>query len=149
MSKKLGIGTAARLSGLSTKAIRFYERANLMPPASRTESGYRVYTARDVRRLRFIRRMRLLGVPLEQIRPLVLEGMAADCGEFAGELGLAFERRRAEINRRIADLEALRDDLDDLARHVSHCECEPGQAVLDCGFCLILDEEGGESNGEA
>ena len=52
-----------------------------------------------------------------------------------------------EIDRRIRELESLRASLDDLSRYIEHCECEPGQAVLDCNYCPILDEEGGDLNG--
>jgi MerR family copper efflux transcriptional regulator len=147
MRKDLRIGTASRLTGLTTKAIRFYERAGLIPAAPRTETGYRRYTDQDVRWLRLIRRMRLLGVPLEQIVPLVLEGITADCSQFVDQLGAALERQRAEITQRMAELVALRSDLDELARHIAHSECEPGQAVANCGFCPILDEKGGECSG--
>jgi DNA-binding transcriptional MerR regulator len=138
------IGEAARRSGLSVKAIRFYEESGFVPAALRSESGYRRFSERDVRRLRFIRRMRQLDVPLSEVRPLVESGMTSDCGEFAGQLAEAFDRRRAEITRRIEELTALRGDLDELAGHVAHCECEPGQQVLDCDYCTELDEKGGE-----
>jgi DNA-binding transcriptional MerR regulator len=144
MTKEMRIGAAARLSGLSVKAIRFYEESGFVPAPLRSESGYRRFSAQDVRRLRFIRRMRQLDVPLSEVRPLVESGLTSDCGEFASELRNAFARQREEITRRIEELEALRRDLDDLAEHVAHCECEPGQKVVDCDYCAVLGEEGGE-----
>ncbi len=139
MTKELKIGAVAELTGLSVKAIRFYESSGFIPPAARSESGYRLYNQQDVRRLRLVRGMRALGVPLDEIRPLLQSTLTADCAEFTLEVGETFDRRRTEIDRQIAALEALRSDLDDLARHVAHCECEPGQAVSDCGYCEILD----------
>ena len=48
----MNIGQAAARTGLSTKMIRYYESIGLLPEAGRTEAGYRLYTARDVERLR-------------------------------------------------------------------------------------------------
>jgi DNA-binding transcriptional MerR regulator len=144
MTKEMRIGDAARLSGLSVKAIRFYEESGFVPAPLRAESGYRRFSDQDVRRLRFIRRMRQLDVPLNEIRPLVESGMTTDCGAFAGQLEEALSHQRAEISRRIKELEALRRDLDELAEHIAHCECAPGQKVSDCDYCAVLDEGGGE-----
>jgi DNA-binding transcriptional MerR regulator len=114
-----------------------------VPPARRSESGYRHFGSADVRRLRLLRRLRVLGMPLSQIRPLVERAMSADCADFATELSAVFEQQRREIDRRMAELAALRDDLDGLAKHLEHCACEPGQLMSDCDCCDILNEEGG------
>ncbi len=50
------IGTVAEKSGVSTKAIRYYESIGLIAAAQRSDSGYRVYDQRDVQTSRFIQR---------------------------------------------------------------------------------------------
>ncbi len=65
------IGDVARLSGLPVKRIRYYERRGLLEPATRSEAGYRVYGAEEVARLEFIKRAKLLGLTLKEIRELV------------------------------------------------------------------------------
>lgn len=67
----MNIGQAAAASGISTKMIRHYEAINLIAPADRTESGYRVYSKSDVELLSFIRRGRDLGFSIDQIRNLL------------------------------------------------------------------------------
>lgn len=146
MNKEVAIGTAAKRAGLSVKAVRFYEESGYIPHAARSDAGYRLYADEDVRRLRFLNRMRQLGVPLARIKPLLATAFTADCNQFMGELGEAFQAQKAAISRKIEELEALRDELDELAKHVAHCQCEPGQAVKDCGYCPIMDEEGGVAN---
>ena len=65
------IGQAAAASGASAKMIRHYEAIGLVAPAGRRDSNYRDYSAVDVERLRFVRRARDLGFPIERIRELL------------------------------------------------------------------------------
>ena len=66
----LKIGEVAKLSGTTVKAIRFYEAKGLLPRPARSPSGYRLYTESDLKRLAFIQRAKLLGLPLAKIRNL-------------------------------------------------------------------------------
>ena len=67
----MNIGEAAKASGVSTKMIRHYEQVGLVPPAARTDSGYRQYDDTDVHALRFIRRARDLGFSIREISELL------------------------------------------------------------------------------
>lgn len=113
----MNIGQAAKHTGLSAKMIRYYEAIGLLPSAGRSESGYRQYGDDDLQRLRFIRRARDLGFSLaESGRLLALwhdrERASADVK------ALAVEHIEA-LNGKIAELEALRDTLQNL---VDHCQ---------------------------
>lgn len=146
MAKQLTIGEVAKRTGLSTKTIRFYEQEGCIPEARRSDSGYRLYSEGDVWRLRLVRQIRMLGLPLSQIGALLTESMDAQCDVFADDLLALLQRQKDEVSRRISELENLRDEIDVLTAHVEHCECEPGQTMQDCYCCSLLSEEGGDSN---
>lgn len=62
------IGALARLTGLSVRTLRFYSDSGLLPPAGRTEAGYRLYDAGAAPRAELVRTLRELGVDLPTIR---------------------------------------------------------------------------------
>ena len=66
----LGVAEAARLLGLSPHTLRYYEQEGLVRPA-RNASGYRGYSAADLRRLIFLTRMRVSGMPMADLRRYV------------------------------------------------------------------------------
>ena len=100
------IGELAERSGVSIDTVRFYERRGVLPPAPRTASGYRTYTAATVERLRLARRLQQLGFTLDE----VIDALAA---HDAGSATCASERWRldavlARIDERVEGLLALR-----------------------------------------
>lgn len=60
MARKLTIGQLSNLAGLPTKTIRYYEDLAVLPPPDRSDSGYRLYSDIDVRRVELVRRARTL-----------------------------------------------------------------------------------------
>lgn len=71
MSSLFNIGQASSASGISAKMIRHYESIGLLPAASRTYSGYRQYSEKDINTLSFIRHSRDLGFSIKQIEELL------------------------------------------------------------------------------
>lgn len=71
MGKPVTVKKAAELTGLSVKAIRYYERIGLLPCVDRSESGYRLYTPEDLERLRRLRFYRALKFPAQEIAALI------------------------------------------------------------------------------
>ena len=67
----MNIGQAAAASGVTAKTIRYYESIGLVPEPERQDNGYRSYGERAVEELRFIKRARGLGFPLDEVESLL------------------------------------------------------------------------------
>jgi len=67
----MNIGTAAAATGVSAKMIRHYEAIGLLRPAARRQNAYRDYGEHEIHELRFVRRARRLGFPIEEIATLL------------------------------------------------------------------------------
>ena len=102
----LTVGALARRTGLSVRALHHYDAIGLLTPSARTQSRYRLYGTRDVRRLQKIVMMRGLGLPLAEIaRALANDSVSA---LEALELQLARLRERIAHERRLCTrLESL------------------------------------------
>ena len=133
----MNIGQAARRSGLSTKMIRYYESIGLLKPATRSDSGYRLYQAEDLHSLAFIKRSRDLGFSLEEVGKLLT--LWQDRQRASADVKALATQHLAELNRRIEELVSLRDTLGEL---VSHCQ---GDERPDCP--ILKDLANGSANG--
>jgi DNA-binding transcriptional MerR regulator len=109
------IGEIAERAGLSTKALRYYERVELIDEPTRTASGYRDYDKTVLDRLRFIRSAQAAGLTLGEIRGVIAfrEQGSPPCGHVLKLI----EGRAADLDRRITEMRRLRDDLRALAQH--------------------------------
>ncbi|MCB0126766.1 MAG: MerR family transcriptional regulator [Caldilineaceae bacterium] len=74
----LYIKEVADLFGVTTKTVRHYHKIGLLPEPERSEADYRLYTGKDLWRLRTICELRRLGLPLEQIRTVLAAPNPAD-----------------------------------------------------------------------
>ena len=110
------IGRLAKESGVGIDTVRLYEREGLLPKPSRTPSGYRLYSAREIDRVRFIRRAKALGFSLEEVAELLKLNAARGSRSTVKSLA---QRRLSDLNRKIAELTAIRDALGDLVEHCS------------------------------
>ncbi|MEU9244399.1 MerR family transcriptional regulator [Streptomyces sp. NPDC048385] len=115
----LTIGQAARAAGLTRKAVRVYEAKGLLPAAERTAAGYRLYRQADVELLIFIRRARILGLHLDDIRDILATrgGGIPPCATVRDLL----DDRITEIDATVAELLALRRTLTETRRRADDC----------------------------
>jgi len=64
------IGELARALGVTTRTLRLYEQLGLIDPPQRTEGGIRFYTREDIRRIKFVLKVKELGLSLKQMQEL-------------------------------------------------------------------------------
>ena len=117
MLEKLTIGKLAEATGIKVETIRWYEKAGLIAAPARTSGNYRDYSPDDLTRLSFFRRARDLGFSLDQVRALL--DLAGQRERERRTLDVIAAEHLAEVDRKLADLTALRREL---ARLVSTCE---------------------------
>lgn len=103
----LSIGKLAKQAGVAIDTVRYYERNGLLAPAGRLASGYRRYGAEELKRLRFIRRAKVLGFSLDDIRSLLALSAERD----VARVRASAQRKLGDIELRIAELERIRSGL--------------------------------------
>lgn len=108
----MNISQAAKKSGVPAKTIRYYESIDLIPEAGRTASGYRVYTDKDVERLRFIQHARGLGFSVKDVGDLL--ALWQDRSRASADVKAVAAKRVEEIDRKIVELQSMRDTLNHL-----------------------------------
>lgn len=123
----VNIGQASKASGVSQRMIRHYEGIGLTPKPARRDSGYRDYDEREVHTLRFIRRARDLGFPIEEIGKLL--ALWQDRGRASADVKALALARAAELKRKARELDDMRKSLEHLAA-TCHGDDRPNCPIL-------------------
>lgn len=124
----MNISEASQKSGLSSKMIRDYEKAGLMPAARRTENGYRRYDDNDLAVLQFIRRARDVGFSLSEISELIR--LWQNPQRTSATVKKLTENHIRQLDQKIAELSAMRDTLHSWHQHCCGDE-RPDCAIID------------------
>ena len=137
------IGQFARQVGLNPKTIRYYEEIGLLPQPPRNDVGYRLYCDEDLPRLRFIQRAKMLGLSLAEVKQLADYADDGHCGPLQDRLLTLVAEKLAEVERRLAELAAFRDDLqrfhDELAVRRGVVSPEPTSS-LGAASCQCIEQ---------
>ncbi len=115
--REIAIGALSRRTGVQVETIRYDERVRLLAKPARSTGGYRLYSAEDVGRLRFVRRARALGFTLEEVRALLrLADQEKDACADARDLAA---QHLGDVRAKIADLRAMESVLE---KTVAQCD---------------------------
>ncbi|MEX5412355.1 Cu(I)-responsive transcriptional regulator [Atlantibacter hermannii] len=120
----MNISDVAKKTGLTSKAIRFYEEKGLVTPPLRSENGYRSYTQSHLDELTLLRQARQVGFNLEECKELV--HLFNDPGRRSADVKARTLQKVAEIEKHIVELNDMRAQLLALA------ESCPGDDSADC-----------------
>jgi DNA-binding transcriptional MerR regulator len=124
----MSVGQLAARVGVRSDTIRYYERAGLLPPPTRTAADHRRYGEAAIDRLHFIQGAQRLGLRLRDIGDLLSVRDTGNCPcEPAEQL---LRRRITEVDAELSRLTALRADLERMADALPRADCpdpEPGK----------------------
>lgn len=120
----MNISDVAKKTGLTSKAIRFYEEKGLVTPPLRSENGYRSYSQQHLDELTLLRQARQVGFNLEECRELIF--LFNDPSRHSADVKRRTLEKVAEIERHISELQGMRTQLLALA---DSC---PGDNGADC-----------------
>jgi DNA-binding transcriptional MerR regulator len=125
-------------AGVNPQTLRYYERRGLLPEPPRRESGYRIYDEDAVHIVRFAKRAQELGFTLDEVEVLLeLAGGGPESCDAARRLA---QGRLAELDRRLADLRAMRDSLRRLI-----ATCDLPRAERECPLMQSIERSTGST----
>lgn len=119
MKAGLTIGELAKEFRINPKTIRYYEETGILPKPQRSESGYRLYSNYEMERLRLVKRAKVLGLSLAEIKELVEYAIDGRCRNLEHRLLSLVEAKLSEIDQKIRDLTTFREDLTRYQRDLS------------------------------
>jgi DNA-binding transcriptional MerR regulator len=135
MAAVLQIGKAAKQTGLSIDAIRFYQKSGLLKPPARTAGGYRLFTKTEITQLEFIARAQDLGFSLAEIKELV--SLRSENGRACPEVRGLIHRKLGNVREKIAALKQLESEL---ARGLRLCDRALKRRTAMERGCPVIEE---------
>jgi DNA-binding transcriptional MerR regulator len=140
----LKIGELAKKTGKTVRAIHLYEELGLLAPAVRSKGGFRLYSARAVKRIDWIQKLQDMGFSLTEIKAFLRgwedSGAAPKAMDRIREI---FADKLRETRETIARLTHLADELGETLSYMESCRsCEPTHVQAECGTCGIHGHEG-------
>jgi DNA-binding transcriptional MerR regulator len=114
------IGELAAKVGVTERTIRYYEERGLHESVKRLDGGQRVYTDDDIRRLKFIQKLKVLGLSLAEMQELeTLYGRHHTNAKVLPRLIELLDSHLATVSERLGELAALRDEIRSYRQHVT------------------------------
>jgi len=125
------IGELARQAAVSIRTLRHYEEMGLLQPVTRTESGYRLFDQAALGRLQTIKRMKLLGLRLAEIRRLTETYKEADaCDPVRQQLHVLLRTHIQQIDEQMAELALLKQGLQQYLDYIEeYMQTTPAEQV--------------------
>ena len=113
------IGEIAQKLEMSQRTIRYYEEIGLLNSIKRVEAGRRVYTDMDLRRLKLIKRLKIMGMTLSEMQELeAMWTIEKSNDKVLGRLLELLNNQLRRLDDRIADLNILRNEIVEYQRRI-------------------------------
>ena len=119
-SSEFSIGELCQQTGLSARTVRYYEEVGLLPEVRRRAGGRRVYGEGEIERLRFIGRLKTLGLSLGEIKELnELYAHEGSTHDMLARLHALLGDHLVQLDLRIESLAELREQMSSYRTHVA------------------------------
>ena len=147
LEKPFRIGTLAKRTSKTTRALHLYEELGLLRPIQRSKGGFRLYSPAAVERVQWIAKLQEAGLSLHQLQDL-LRGVTEDVR--AGTIAMArlrtvFAERLTDTRIQIDRLTRVEKELEASIAYLDGCRtCETSYEIEDCGSC----DHNGHHDGE-
>ncbi len=119
--KFVQIGELAKTLGITTRTIRYYEEIGLMGPSERLGGGTRTYSQDDILRLKFILKLKELGISLKEMQELAenFDINQQSFGTITPKLLKILDGHIGKVDQKIANLASLRKEIVDYRSRIS------------------------------
>jgi len=128
------IGELAKKAGVNVQTVRFYERRKLLPEPPRKESGYRLYSEPDLRRLAFIRQAKTLGFSLKEIQEILRMRERGQCPCL--DVTKIAEKHLRQVGLQIKQLQRFYAEL---SRRVKTWKRSGKQNISGDAICVLIE----------
>jgi DNA-binding transcriptional MerR regulator len=136
-------GDLAKKCETTVRTVRFYEEAGVLCPEMRSEGGHRLFGDADVAKLQLIMDLREAGVSLNDIKALFeLKRKHATPEQASRQLAAVLEKQIEEMQRKIATLRRLREELASTVAIIQEClTCKDAEFPNSCSGCDVMNRE--------
>lgn len=131
----INVGAAAKAARVSPKAVRLWEAKGLLPPAGRTDAGYRLFDQQDLGVLKFIRQAKTLGLTLNEIKDIL--DLQRDGATPCGRVIELLDAHIVDIDQTLNELRQLRRSLT-IARKTARESQRRGEPAV---VCRIIENQ--------
>jgi len=128
VKKKMKIGKAAKLSGLTVKTVRYYADINIIVPQKNSITGYRDFSKNDIAKLQFVGKARKFNFSIQECRELL--SLYEDKERPSKNVKKITIEKISEINAKLKELESLKTQLNELA-NACQGDNRPNCPILD------------------
>jgi MerR family mercuric resistance operon transcriptional regulator len=138
----LTTGEMARLSRTTLRTVRFYEAEGLIASREREDGSHRQFPYEELQKLQIISDLREAGLSLQEVKTLIaLKGSCATAREAAGAMSSTLCDQVRELERRIATMQRVRDELGAMVEMLRVCHgCTHPDFPSRCRGCDQVDD---------
>ncbi len=127
------IGKLAKITDTSIDTIRYYEQIGLLPKAKRRNSGYRLFNGIDIKKVNFIKKAKILGFSLKEIKELLL--LRVDSITKCDEIKEHAQDKLKFVDQKIHELKQIKEALERLIS-----QCTKRLPTNECPIIEVLED---------